>query len=322
MQVSSKHIALDRETETWGQTKDTKKRSHKYLKQNIPLYIMLTPAILCFLLFKYVPMGGVIIAFKDYNFWDGIWGSPWVGFKHFDYLFTNPQGWKIIRNTFMLSLLSFIGFPVPILVALLLNEVRKMWFKKVVQTLLYLPHFLSWVIVGGIFITLFSRDTGMVNDILEKLGFERFAFLYQPFSWITVFVGSGIWKEAGFSAIIYLAALTTIDPSLYESTAIDGAGKWRQMWHVSLPGIRPTIILMLILGIGRVMDIGFDHVYVMQNRVVADISEIISTYTFKIGIQGGEFGVPAAMGLFESLVGFTLVLTANQIARKFNQSLW
>ncbi|GGI44943.1 putative multiple-sugar transport system permease YteP [Paenibacillus marchantiophytorum] len=322
MQVSSKHIAMDRETETWSQTKDKKKRSSKYIKQNIPLYIMLTPALVCFILFKYAPMGGIILAFKDYNFWEGIWGSPWVGLKHFDYLFTNPQGWKIIRNTFMLSLLSFIGFPVPILVALMLNEVRKMWFKKIVQTLLYLPHFLSWVIVGGIFITLFSQDTGMVNDVLEKLGFERFAFLYQPFSWITVFISSGIWKEAGFSAIIYLAALTTIDPSLYESTAMDGAGKWRQMWHVSLPGIRPTIILMLILGIGRVMEVGFDHIYVMQNRVVADISEVISTYTFKIGIQGGEFGVPAAMGLFESLVGFTLVLTANQIARKFNQSLW
>ncbi|MDQ0915365.1 putative aldouronate transport system permease protein [Paenibacillus sp. V4I5] len=320
MQVSSQHTAM--EMKKTVRSRDTKKRESKYLKRNIPLYIMLTPAIICFLLFKYAPMGGIVLAFKDYNFWDGIWGSPWVGLKHFDYLFNNPQGWKIIRNTFMLSLLSFIGFPFPIVVALLLNEVRKMWFKKIVQTLLYLPHFLSWVIVGGIFITLFSQDSGMVNDILEKLGGERYAFLYQPFSWIAVFLSAGIWKEAGFSAIIYLAALTTIDPSLYESTAMDGAGKWRQMWHVSLPGIRPTIILMLILGVGRVMEVGFDHIYVMQNRVVADISEVISTYTFKTGIQGGEFGVPAAMGLFESLVGFTLVLTANRIARKFNQSLW
>ncbi|MDF2924579.1 MAG: protein lplB [Paenibacillaceae bacterium] len=321
MHASSNQGALESKPAI-GPVKLRQKWSTRYLKQNAVLYIMLAPAILCFLLFKYIPMGGIVIAFKDYNFWDGLWGSPWAGLKHFDYLFNNPQGWNIIRNTFVISLLSFVGFPFPILLALLLNEIHRMWFKKLVQTLLYLPHFLSWVIVGGIFITLFSQESGMVNDILEKLTGDRYPFLYKSFSWMVVFLSSSIWKEAGFSAIIYLAALTTIDPSLYESSAMDGAGKWRQIWHISLPGIRPTIILLLILGVGRVMEVGFDQIYVMQNRVVANISEVISTYTFKTGIQGGDFGVPAAMGLFESAVGFVLILSANGIARKFNQSLW
>jgi putative aldouronate transport system permease protein len=223
----------------------------------------------------------------------------------------------------MLSLLSvFISFPFPIALAIMLNEVRKMWFKKIVQTLVYLPYFFSWVIVGGIVITLFAQS-GVVNSVMGRLtGAEPFAFLFKEWSWISLFLGSGIWKDTGFNAIIYLAALTTIDPSLYEAAGMDGAGKFKQMWHVTLPGISPTIVIMLILAMGRVMEVGFDQIYVLQNPIVSNISEVISTYIYQIGLQGGQFSLTTALGLFESLVAFSLVILTNAIAKRFNKSLW
>ncbi|SFM17636.1 putative aldouronate transport system permease protein [Paenibacillus sp. 1_12] len=300
-----------------------KLRRSRIIKQNIPLMAMFMPVILFYIVFKYIPMLGLVIAFKDYNFFDGIMGSEWVGFKHFKYLFENNYSREIIYNTMLLSCLRvFVGFPFPILLAIMMNEVRKLWFRKSVQTLVYLPHFLSWIIVGGIVVTVFAEQTGIVNGLMKLLGFSSYAFLYHDVSWVSIFVGSGIWKEAGFSAIIYLASLTTIDPSLYEAANMDGAGKWRKIWHVTLPGIRPTIILMLILSMGHVMEVGFDHVYVLQNQVVSQVSEVISTYIFKIGLQGANFSVTAAMGLFESLIGIVLVAVTNRIARAFGQGLW
>lgn len=297
--------------------------SRRAIKQNIPLFVMFAPVLLFYALFKYIPMFGLVIAFKDYNFFDGILHSPWVGLDNFRSLFGNAQTLGIIRNTLLLSVLNIVvGFPFPIVVALLLNEVRKIWFKKSVQTLIYLPHFLSWVIVGGMVVTIFSQESGVVNKILVQWQGEAFPFLYKEASWIAIYLGSGVWKEAGFSAIIYLAALTSIDGSLYEAAAMDGASKWRQIWHITLPGIAPTIVLMLILAMGRVMEVGFDHVFVLQNRVVSNISEVISTYIFKIGLQGGQFSMTAAMGFFESLVGLVLVVAANGIARKFDRGLW
>jgi putative aldouronate transport system permease protein len=285
--------------------------------------MMFLPVAIFFITFRYVPMGGLIVAFKDYNFVDGVLGSPWVGFENMRLLFSNPQTLQIIKNTLVLSLISvFVGFPFPIILAILLNEARIMIFKRSIQTLVYLPHFLSWVIVGGLFITIFGQESGIVNRLLEQWTGTTFAFLYNEFSWMSIFAGSGIWKNAGWSAIIYLAALSSIDPSLYESASIDGAGKFRKIWHITLPGISSIVVLMFILAMGNVMEVGFDHVFVLQNAVVSSISEVISTYSYKIGIRGAEFSLTAALGLFESLVGLVLVIVTNQIARKFNKSLW
>ncbi|WP_245375481.1 ABC transporter permease [Paenibacillus eucommiae] len=284
---------------------------------------MFIPVLLFFIIFKYIPMLGTVIAFKDYNFVDGIFHSPWAGMKYFVQLFDQHQTLQIIRNTLMLGALTiFVGFPFPVILAILLNEVRKMWFKKTVQTLVYMPYFFSWVIVGGIVLTLFSQDSGFINHFIRQTGGEIYPFLYKPLSWISIFLGSGIWKETGFNAIIYMAALTTIDPSRYEAACIDGANKWRQIWHVTLPGIRSTIVLMLIISTGSVMEVSFDKVYVLQNSIVSDVSEVISTYIYRVGMQGGQFSLTTAMGLFESVVAFILVLTANGIARKFDQGLW
>lgn len=284
---------------------------------------MFAPVILFYLLFKYLPMFGVVIAFKDYNFIQGIMNSPWVGWKHFRMLFDNPQSLEIIRNTFVLGLLSiFVGFPFPIILAILLNELRKLWFKRVVQTLVYLPHFFSWVIVGGIVLTLFAQESGIVNHLMKGVTGEAYPFLYKSGSWIAIFLGAGVWKEAGFAAIIYLAALSSIDTSLYEAANIDGANKWRRIWHITLPGISSTIVIMFILSIGNVLEVGFDKVFVLQNPVVSDISEVISTYIYRIGIEGAQFSFTTALGLFESVVGLVLVLLTNRIARKFGQNLW
>jgi putative aldouronate transport system permease protein len=292
-------------------------------KQNVPWMIMFLPVILYFAVFKYAPMGGLVIAFKNYTFFEGVWGSQWVGMDNFRMLFRDPAAFSTIRNTLTLSLLTiFVGFPFPVVLAILFNEVRKLWFKKTVQTLMYLPHFLSWVIVGGMVITLFSQETGAVNHWLQKITGSTFPFLFKEGSWITIFVGSGIWKAAGFGAIIYLAALTSIDPSLYEAASMDGASKWRQIWHITLPGIRPTIVLMLIINMGHVMEVGFDQVYILQNSTVSNVSEVISTYIYRVGLQGAQFSLTTAMGLFESAVGLVLVLITNGIARRFNQGLW
>lgn len=295
----------------------------KRFRQNIPLFVMLIPGILFYVLFRYLPMGGLVIAFKDYNFHDGILGSPWAGFRYFELLFQSDATVKIIWNTLFLSVLSLIfGFPAPIIIAIALNEVRKSWLKRWIQTIIYLPHFLSWVIVAGIVLTVFSIDGGTINKLLEQWGMDPVPFLYRPGSWVAIFVGSGIWKEMGFSAIIYLAALSSIDPSLYESAGLDGATKLRQIWHITLPGIRSTIILLLILGMGRLMEVGFDQVYNLQNGSVLQTAEVISTYVYKVGLQQAQFSLTTAMGLFESCVGLILVLSANAVARKFDQALF
>ena len=284
---------------------------------------MFIPIIVYFAVFKYAPMFGLVIAFKNYNFTEGIWGSPWVGMANFKLLFTNPNILNILRNTFMLSVMQLvIGFPFPILVALMINEVRKSWFKKGVQTAVFLPHFLNWVIVGGIVVTIFAQENGIVNHVVKLLFGDSFPFLYHHGSWLTIFIGSGIWKGAGWGAIIYLAALAAVDQSLYEAAGLDGASRLKQIWHISLPSIQPVIFIILILSIGNIMEVGFDQVYVLQNAVVSNISEVISTWNYRVGINGGRFSLATALGFFESIVGLILVLIANGIARKFNNGLW
>ncbi|CAH1216671.1 putative multiple-sugar transport system permease YteP [Paenibacillus allorhizoplanae] len=306
-----------------NQLRKVKAKSRLRWKESLPLVLMLIPGILFYVLFKYLPMGGLVIAFKDYNFTEGILHSPWVGMNNFETLFKQDQSLDIIRNTLVLSGLTIIcGFPIPIALAIMLNEARRMWFKRIVQTILYMPHFFSWVIVGGLIISILSIESGIVNNWIKLSGGEPFAFLYNTKSWIAVFISSGVWKEMGFNAIIYLAALTAIDPSLYESANIDGANKWQQIRHVTIPGISTTIVLLLILQLGKVMEIGFDHVYVLQNSLNASVSEVISTYMYRVGLQGGQFSLTAAMGFFESVVGFVLVYSANALARRFGHGLF
>nr|WP_051082451.1 ABC transporter permease subunit [Paenibacillus sanguinis] len=300
-----------------------RREAKRRFRENLPLLSLFVPVLLFYLIFKYVPMFGAIMAFKNYNFTDGILHSPWIGLGNFEILFNNPQTINIIRNTLVLSVLNIVvGFPIPILLAILLNEVRRQWFKKWVQTLVYLPHFFSWVIVGGIVVTIFAEQNGIVNAVLERMTGKTFPFLYDERSWIAIFLGAGIWKEAGFSTIIFLAAITGIDPSLYEAASMDGASKWRQIINITLPGISATIVLLLILQMGSVMSVGFDPVYVLQNSGVHNVSEVISTYIYKVGIQGGQFSLTSAMGLFESIVGFVLVFSANVVARRFGNGLW
>jgi putative aldouronate transport system permease protein len=298
------------------------KRKRRF-KENLPLLFMFIPVILFYLIFRYVPMLGNIIAFKDYNFSDGMWGSPWVGLENFKLLFSNPQSLKIIKNTLMLGILNLVfGFPFPVIMAILLNEVKKAWFKKNVQTLIYLPHFLSWVIVGGMVITMFSQESGIINHIINKVIGESYPFLYKEVSWVGVYLSSGIWKETGFSAIIYLAALTSIDPSLYEAANIDGANKWQQIWNVTIPGISTTVVLVLIISIGRLIEVGFDQVFVLQNPVVDNVADVISTYIYKVGLNGGRFSLASGMGLFESILAFIMILAANYFARRYEKGLW
>lgn len=290
---------------------------------NIPLFIMFAPIIAYFLIFKFAPMGGLVIAFKNYNFTDGIWGSSWVGLDHFRTLFTNPNMLNILRNTLVLSFLQLVlGFPFPILLALMINEIRRSWFKKTVQTAVFFPHFLNWVIVGGIVITIFAQETGIINNIMRWLTGDSYPFLYNTGSWLAIFIGSGIWKSAGWGAIIYLAALAGVDQSLYEAAGLDGANRLRQIWHISLPSIRPVIFIILILSIGSIMEVGFDQVYMLQNSAVSQIADVISTWNYRVGITGGRFSLAAALGFFESIIGLILVLTANSIARRFNNGLW
>jgi len=290
---------------------------------NLQLFLMFIPGVLFYVLFKYLPMGGLVIAFKDYNFADGILHSPWVGLDQFQTLFHQDQTLGIIRNTLGLSLLSIVcGFPIPIFLAIMLNEAKSLLFKRAVQTIVYLPHFFSWVIVGGLIVSLLSIESGTINNWIKQAGGEPIPFLYDAGSWIAVFVASGVWKEMGFNAIIFLAALTSIDPHLYESASLDGAGKWKQIVHVTIPGISTTIVLLLILQLGKVMEIGFDHVFVLQNSLNASVSEVISTYIYRVGLQGGQFSLTAAMGFFESVVGFLLVWSANAVARRFGHGLF
>ncbi|MFK7694324.1 ABC transporter permease [Paenibacillus sp. HJGM_3] len=285
--------------------------------------LLFLPGALYFIIFKYLPMGGLIIAFKNYNLFDGVMGSPWVGMKHFETIFRQPHTLDVIRNTVVLSVLNvFVGFPFPIILAIMLNEVRRSWFKRSIQTIVYLPHFFSWVIIGGFVVTLFSIESGTINHWIRAVFGEPYPFLYKAGSWIAIYVGSGIWKEVGFGAIIYLAALTSIDPSLYESASIDGANKFQQMRHITIPGISSTIFLLFILSMGRIMEVGFDHVYVLKTPMVSNVAEVISTYIYRIGLQGAQFSMTTALGLFESLVGLILVLIVNAVARKYDKGLW
>lgn len=287
-----------------------------YLRRNYQYYLMLLPAIAFYIIFKYTPMYGVLIAFKDYNFMAGVMKSPWVGWDVFAEVFRDRTFWNTLRNTIRLNLLSlFVGFPAPIIFALFLNEIASKTYKRIIQSISYLPHFISWVIMYGLLLAFLYRETGLVNVLLKSVGLPEINFLAHKGWWHVVYIGSGIWKELGWSAIIYLSAMTAIDPQLYEAASIDGAGRFKLMWHVTLPGIRDTVIVMLLLNIGRMMSIGFDQPYMLGNPMVSEISTVISTYVYEMGLVRARFSYTAAVGLFQSVINLALLLIADRFAR-------
>ncbi len=287
-----------------------------YLKGNYDMYLMLLIPLAFYFIFKYVPIYGLVLAFKDYNFQKGIWGSPWAGLEVFEKLFRDRMFWLAIRNTLFLNLISLLaGFPIPIIFALLLNEVKHSKFKRVVQSISYLPHFISWVIFYGIIVALTAENTGVINILLKNTGFEQQSFLTKRGSWLFIYIFSSIWKETGWQAILYLSALSGIDQELYEAAEIDGAGRFKRIWHVTLPGIRSTIVTILILEIGKIMTIGFDKPYLLGNSMVSDMSTVLSTYIYTMGISKAQYAMTTAAGMFQSVINFVLVIGSDKIAK-------
>nr|WP_246565748.1 sugar ABC transporter permease [Paenibacillus faecis] len=290
------------------------------LKRNRLLYLMIFPGLIYFIVFKYLPMGGLVIAFQDYQSFLGITGSPWVGFKHFVRLFTEPTFFMLLKNTLILFAMNLIFFfPLPIILALMLNEVRVKWFKNAVQTIIYIPHFMSWVIIVSISYVFLNVDGGVLNELLAAMGFQKISFLTSP-EWLrTVYIGQIIWKELGWSTIIYLAAITVVDTQLYEAAEMDGAGRLRKTWHVTLPAIRPVIITLLILKIGSTLDLGFEHMYLLLNSLNREVAEIFDTFIYTAGLKNGQLSFSTTVGLFKGLVGLLLVMASNRLAKKFGE---
>jgi putative aldouronate transport system permease protein len=284
------------------------------------LYLMILPGVLYFLVFKYVPMGGLVIAFQNYQPFLGFSGSEWVGFEHFVRLFTEDTFFVLLRNTLVISgLLLLFAFPMPIVLALLLNEVRTTFLKKSVQTIVYLPHFMSWVIIVSIFYVMLTIDGGSINNVIVSMGFEPVPFLTDP-DWLRpLYVFQEIWRGAGWGTIVYLAAITAVDEQLYEASELDGAGRLRQTWHITLPAIRPTIIVMLILNIGDIMELGFEHMFLVMNSLNREVADIFDTYVYTTGIVNGQFSYATAVGLFKGLVGLLLVVAANKLAKRLGE---
>ena len=290
------------------------------LARNKLLYLMILPGLIYFIIFKYVPMGGLIISFQDYQPFLGIKESPWVGLKHFERLFTEPTFVMLLRNTlvlFGLELLFF--FPVPIILALMLNEVRHKMFKSTIQTIIYIPHFMSWVIIVSITYVFLTLDGGLINEMLAALGGQKISFLTSP-EWLRpMYILQIIWKEAGWSTIIYLAAITVVDTQLYEAADMDGASRMRKIWHVTLPAIRPVIIVLLILKIGNTLELGFEHMYLLLNSINREVGEIFDTYIYTAGLRNGQLSFSTTVGLFKGLVGLILVILTNRLAKKLGE---
>lgn len=290
------------------------------LKRDKYLYLLMMPGLLFFLIFKYGPMWGLSLAFQNYSPFLGFWKSEWVGFKYFSDFLTNPDFFKLLRNTLAISFLNILFFfPAPIVLALMLNEVRRLRFKKFVQTAIYLPHFVSWVVIAGISFILLSKSSGVVNGLIADAGGAKIDFLTNAKLFWLLLTSQSIWKDAGYGTIIFLAALTSINPEQYEAAQIDGASRWKQLLYITLPGIKSTIVVLLILRLGSVMDVGFEQVYLMISAPVESIGDVFDTYAYRVGVQQGRFSFAVAAGMFKSIVGFILVVAANRIAKKMGE---
>lgn len=283
-----------------------------YLKRDWQLYLLLLIPMLFIVIFKFLPMMGLSIAFLDYKPIKGFAGSEFIGFDVFKDIFTSKDFYKALKNTLVLNFLDLlIGFPAPIILAILLNEIRIKWFKKITQTVLYLPHFLSAVIVAGLCYQLFASHSGSINILLGK----NIPFLEEEYHWITTYVLSGVWQSMGWGTIIYLAAITGIDGSLYEAATVDGAGRWRKIWNITLPCIKGTIVVMLIMQLGRIMGSSFERPYTLSNPLVQNVSDVIATFVYREGLSNRHYNVATAVGLFQSLVGLVLVLASDKFAK-------
>lgn len=295
-----------------------------YLKRDFFLYVLLLLPVTYFIIFKYVPMYSIVIAFQDYNIFAGISGSDWVGLDVFKEIFRSKDFFRALRNTFLLNGLDLLlGFPAPILLALIINEIKFNSFKKISQTMLYLPHFLSWVIIGGIALQIFAPNYGLIDNVLKGLGIRSVPFLTENWHWVFTYVGIGIWQSVGWGMIMYLAAITGINPELYEAAEVDGASRLRRIWSITLPCIKSTIIILFILNVGKISAIGFDRPYVIGNASVRDFADVISTYVYRVGLRSSRYNLATAVGLFQSVVGLVFLSVTNYIANKSGeQGIW
>ncbi|WP_307606802.1 sugar ABC transporter permease [Paenibacillus sp. V4I9] len=284
------------------------------------LYLMMLPGVAYFLIFKYVPMYGLIMAFQDYKPHLGFMESPWVGLKHFERFFSEPQFGMLFRNTIIIAIYNLVFFfPLPIILSLMMNELRRERFKRFVQTLIYIPHFVSWVVVVGIFYMLLTTENGILNELIYAISGKKIAFLLEPEWFRTMIISQSIWKEVGWGTIIFLAALSGVDMQLYEAVRIDGAGRWRQLWHITLPAIRSTIIILMILRLGNFLDSGFEHIFLMVTPTNREVGEVFDTYVYTKGLTQAQYSYSAAVGLFKSAIGLVLVLGSNWLAKRFGQ---
>ena len=308
--------------EEYGQKKS--KGRYRLSKTELQFWIIVAVPLLYILLYCYVPMGGIILAFKDYSIRKGIWGSEWVGLRYFRQFLTSPSSLNVIKNTLILGIYSLVvTFPLPIVLAIMLNEMRSLKYKKFIQMVTYAPYFISTVVFVGMLMQLFSQRTGIVNVLLKKIGMDPVNFLGNSSCFRSLYVWSGLWQGAGYSSIMYIAALAGVDPQLQEAAIIDGASKMQRIWHVDLPEIRPTIVTCLIFSCAGAIAIGFDKVYLMQNSLNANVSEVIATFVYKVWLVNSDIGFSTAAGLFQSLVSFLILVTANKICRKLlDIGLW
>ncbi|WP_261800396.1 sugar ABC transporter permease [Paenibacillus sp. PAMC21692] len=312
-----------------GRRKPDGQRFWRYFRMNYDLYLMCLPGLIFLVVYKFVPLLGLSLAFKDFNLFagnniiDSIMASPWVGMKHFNRIFEDEAFLRVIGNTLIISLYKLVFlFPIPILVAISLNELRIRWMKRWVQTIVYLPHFLSWVIIFGLFYSLFG-SYGMINKVIEAVGGQSISF-FSDSSWFrSLLVFTEGWKETGWNTILFLAAMTAIDPQQQEAALIDGAGRFKRIWHITIPGIMPVIMLVLVLRLGQILNAGFEQVLVMYNPAVYDVADIIQTFVYRIGLGKMDFSLSTALGLFESVIAFILVYSSNQASKRFlGKSIW
>jgi putative aldouronate transport system permease protein len=305
-------------------TKRMEGHAIKKMRRNWDLYLVILLPLLYIVIFKYVPMYGALIAFKDFNVVKGIWGSPWVGLKHFEDFFTSPNFSKLIWNTLGISFYALIvGFPAPIVLALALNELRAGIFKKSVQLVTFAPYFISTVVMVSMIILFLSPKLGFVNHIMTTFGFKEINFMGEPGQFKSIYVWSEVWQQTGYGAVIYLAALAGVNPQLYEAARVDGASRFQKMVHVDIPGLLPAAVILLILNVGQLMRVGFEKIYLMQNPLNLSTSEVIPTFVYKIGLLGANFSFSSAVGLFNSIINLILLVTVNYLARKVSDnSLW
>lgn len=299
----------------------------RYIKRYWTLYLLMLLPLTYFIVFKYIPMAYIQIAFKKYSIVKSVWEMDLAdknGFEFFIKAFSNRDFLYALRNTLTLNLLDLIvGFPAPIILALLLNELAFKRFKRITQTIAYMPHFLSWIIISGLALQLLAPTNGLVNIFLNRIGLQSIPFLNSPIHWVWTYVFLGIWQSVGWNTIIYLAAITSINPELYEAAEVDGAGRFKKIWHVTLPGLRPTIVILLVMSLGRILGSEFDRPYALSNTMVSNVSNVISTYVYTYGIRGLQFSLTTAVGLFQSVIGVIFLLSANAFAKKFGErGIW